>query len=189
MTKLICPHCGNPTTTKHDQPYESLRDDQEFIVSMCRYSEGLYTEARIRKRYGLADEVWERLGADEALIERIEEEKIARRRAGTSVREKAQLRVTKSPDILDTLMCDNNTPPRSRIESARELRALAAVGPEATPAAERFSIVINLGEDHKLIKIDKPIRPGPDDDEVIDQKLLPMIAANKREDGGNGNPL
>jgi hypothetical protein len=47
-------------------------------------------------------------------------------------------------------------------------------------------ITINLGEDHKLI-IDKPIRPtAHDDGEVIEQELLPMIAANKRKDGGDG---
>ena len=47
-------------------------------------------------------------------------------------------------------------------------------GPQAAPAADRFIITIDLGEDYKL-KIDKPRKPGLDDDKVIDatpQKAL-----------------
>jgi len=47
-------------------------------------------------------------------------------------------------------------------------------GPQAAPAADRFIITIDLGEDQKLT-IDKPRKPGLDDDKVIDatpQKAL-----------------
>jgi len=40
-------------------------------------------------------------------------------------------------------------------------------GPQAAPAADRFIITIDLGEDYKL-KIDKPRKPGLDDDKIIE---------------------
>jgi len=168
-------------------------DNHEFIADMCRYSEGVLTEAQVKRRWQkvIDDATWSQLGEDEELITLIQAEKIRRIRSGQTAKEKAQLHVTKSPDILDAIMSDNSTPPRHRIESAKELRALAAIGPEATSTEERFSIVINLGEDHKLIKIDKPIRPGViDDDEVIESAPQELLAiASKREDDNGGQPV
>ena len=76
--------------------------------------------------------------------------------------------------MLGGILNDDGASPRHRIESARELRQIADNGPGATPAADRFIITIDLGEDQKLT-IDKPRKPGLDDDKVIDatpQKAL-----------------
>ena len=44
------------------------------------------------------------------------------------------------------------------------------------------------GEDHKLV-IDKQIKPTTNDKEVIDITPLAAIAANRRTEDGNGNPV
>jgi len=184
----ICPHCGQPMREANSTSdlAQTLLTNTEFLADMARFAETILSEADVRKRHYLNDNDWERLGSDERLIRAIEDEKIRRVRNGAHAREKAQQVFVKAPDVLDEILSDKSASPRHKIESSRELRAIAAVGPEATPTAERFVITINLGEDHKLI-IDKPIRPtAHDDGEVIEQELLPMIAANKRKDGGDG---
>jgi hypothetical protein len=168
---------------------QTLLTNTEFLADMARFAEAILSEADVRKRHYLNDNDWERLGSDERLIRAIEDEKIRRVRNGAHAREKAQQVFVKAPDVLDEILSDKSASPRHKIESSRELRAIAAVGPEARPTEERYSIVINLGEDHKLV-IDKPIRPTAHDTEVIEQELIPMIAAkNREEDGGNGEPV
>ena len=184
----ICPYCGQPMREANSTSdlAQTLLTNTEFLADMARFAETILSEADVRKRHYLNDNDWERLGSDERLIRAIEDEKIRRVRNGAHAREKAQQVFVKAPDVLDEILSDKSASPRHKIESSRELRAIAAVGPEAAPTAERFVITINLGEDHKLI-IDKPIRPtAHDDGEVIEQELLPMIAANKRKDGGDG---
>jgi hypothetical protein len=87
---------------------------------------------------------------------------------------------------------DDGASPRHRIESARELRAISAVGPEATPATDRFEITINLGADvverySKSIAID-PNDVDPNDIETTPQGLLAVIAAKKKDDS-SGEPV
>jgi hypothetical protein len=170
---------------KTQQAPTDLSKDHDFIADLSRFSEGILNETDVRKKHYLSDEDWERLGSDERLIRAIEDEKIRRVRNGSHAREKAQQVFVTAPGVLDRILHDDGVSPRHKIESARELRAIAAVGPEAQPTADRFSIVINLGEDHK-IKIDQPIRPN---DKVIDSTALPMIAAKNREDDGSGEPI
>jgi hypothetical protein len=164
---------------------QTLLTNTEFLADMARFAEAILSEADVRKKHYLSDEDWERLGSDERLIRAIEDEKIRRVRNGSHAREKAQQVFVTAPGVLDRILHDDGVSPRHKIESARELRAIAAVGPEAQPTGDRFSIVINLGEDHK-IKIDQPIRPN---DKVIDSTALPMIAAKNREDDGSGEPI
>jgi hypothetical protein len=187
----ICPHCGQPMREANSTSdlAQTLLTNTEFLADMARFAEAILSEADVRKRHYLNDNDWERLGSDERLIRAIEDEKIRRVRNGAHAREKAQQVFVKAPDVLDEILSDKSASPRHKIESSRELRAIAAVGPEARPTEERYSIVINLGEDHKLV-IDKPIRPTAHDTEVIEQELIPMIAAkNREEDGGNGEPV
>jgi hypothetical protein len=167
---------------------QTLLTNTEFLADMARFAEAILSEADVRKKHYLSDEDWERLGNDDALVRAIEAEKIRRTRSGATARERAQQLFVAAPNVLGDIMNDTDASPRHRIESARELRQVAAVGPEAQPTEERFSIVINLGEDHKLV-IDKPIRPTAHDTEVIEQELIPMIAAKNREDDGSGEPI
>jgi len=169
---------------------KSLLDNTEFVVDLCRFAENLASEAQIRKKYRLSDASWETLGANDTLVEQTEAEKLRRERLGLTARERAQRAFSRVPTVLDGILNDDSASPRHRIESAKELRVIADNGPEATPAADIFRIVINLGGDQ--IKIDKALgKVDPHDGEVIDgtHGLLPVIAARKREDDGSGEPV
>jgi hypothetical protein len=153
----------------------SLINDHGFVADMARFADKILSEAEIRKKYYLSDEDWERAGSDDALVRAIQDEKTRRVRSGLHAKEKAQKVFIKAPDVLDEILSDKNASPRHRIESSRELRAIAAVSPEHTPAAERFVININLGAG-EVLRFNKPIAPGIDDDgNLIEQKPLPMI--------------
>jgi hypothetical protein len=171
-----------------------LEDNHEFISDFARYCEGILDEKFLRRKYRFDDSTWESLGNNEALIEAIETEKIRRMRNGDSAREKAQQLFVTAPGVLGNILHDDDASPRHRIESARELRTIAANGPEAAPAADRFQITINLGADvveryDKSIAID-PNDVDPNDTDTTPQGLLPMIAAkNKSRDGSDGEPI
>ena len=178
---------------------KSLLDNHEFIVSLARYAEGQegYTEAAVRKKYRLPDDVWQGLGDDEELVEAIEAEKVRRIRNGACARERAQQLFASVPTTLGKILNDPAMPARQRIESAKELRAVSAnTGPEAAPATdEKFHITIVLNADEK-IRVSKATGLIPNDVEAIEhdadtapQSLLAIAAANKRTDDGDGNPV
>lgn len=162
---------------------DSLINNLEFITDLARFAEGLYTQQDVKKKYRFDDDAWAKLGKDETLIEAIQAEKVRRIRNGSSAREKAQQLFVKAPDVLDSILSDDKASPRYRIEASKELRMVANNGPETIPAADRFIITINLGEDHKLV-INKPIAVGPDDGEIINHEPQAMIAAKKDENDG-----
>jgi hypothetical protein len=161
---------------------------RELIVDCARYSEGLLTEKEVKKKHCFDDATWERLGQDDALVEAIEAEKLRRVRSGLAKRELAQKHVVKAPDVLNTIMLDPAASPKHRIDSAKVLDQFAANGLEAAPAADRFVITINLGAD--VLKFDKSIAIDPNDVDPNDTntKMLPIIAAKKKDDG-NGEPI
>lgn len=152
---------------------QTLITKTEFLADMARFAEGALSESDVRKRHYLSDEDWERLGSDDALVRAIQDEKTRRIRNGTHAREKAQKVFVKTPDVLDEILSDKSASPRHRIEASRELRATAAVGPEAQPPTEMFHITINLGDDYKL-QVSQPIRPTPGNNELIDSTVLPL---------------
>jgi hypothetical protein len=169
----------------------NLSKDQGFITDLARFAESICTEADVRKKWRLSNEDWERLGSDDALVRTIEDEKIRRIRNGTHAREKAQQVFVETPTVLGDILRDNDASPRHRIEAAREIRAVAATGPEAQSPAERFVITINLGAD-QVLRFDKSVTPVANDKdvEVIDSTAFPMIAAKNREgNDDNGEPL
>jgi hypothetical protein len=98
---------------------------RELIVDLARFSEGVLTEKQVRKRHRLPDATWKSMGDDDLLVEKIEAEKIRRIRDGSSKREKAQLHVTKAPDILDNIMSDTSASPRHRVDAIKVLDGLA----------------------------------------------------------------
>ena len=69
---------------------QTLMKDQSFIEDLCRFSEGIFTEAAVRKRWRLSESDWVRLGSDDELVRAIEEEKLRRIRSGATKREIAQ---------------------------------------------------------------------------------------------------
>src|SRR5262249_688329 len=174
---------GDPTDprwrlTMHDAG--TLIDNHEFVSDLARFAEGLYTEAAIKKKYHFDDATWASLGEDDALVEAIEAEKIRRVRNGATARERAQQLFTEAPNVLGTIMKNDDASPRHRIEAAREIRQVAANGPEAASAADRFIITINLGEDAKL----RSAKPDPNDVIVIDAtpRKTPAAITDKTED-------
>ena len=165
-----------------------LENDLEFIADCCRFAEKILTEAQVRKKYRLPDDIWERLGSNDALVEKIEAEKIRRIRDGSSKRERAQLLVVQAPDVLSGILLDANASPRHRIDSAKALDDFAANGPDAAPASDRFQITINLGADLDgkpvIEKYDKSIAINADDTPPV----RAAITAKKREENG-GEPV
>jgi len=152
----------------------------------------LLSEEAVRRKYCFDDGAWGKLGDNEALIEAIEAEKIRRVRDGSAARERAQQLFATAPSVLGDILHDDSASPRHRIESARELRQIAANGPEAAPAADRFVITINLGAE--VLHFDKSIAidandVDPNDTDTAPQGLPAIVAANQRKDDGGGDPL
>ena len=128
----------------HLMPLDSERG-LELITDLARYAEGLLDEAAVKKMYRFSDEDWDRMGSNDELVEKIQAEKTRRIRNGSSARERAQTLFAEAPAVLGTILHGDDVSPRHKIESARELRAIAANGPEATAPETRFIISIDLG--------------------------------------------
>jgi len=147
----------------------------ELIQDACRFAEGLITEKAVRKKWHFDETTWSKLGEDEAFIEKVDRERDRRTKTGACARERAQQVFEKCPPALEKILEDKSANPRHVVEVSREIRAIAAVGPEAQSASEIFQITINLGAG-EVIHFSKSITPGIDDNgNVIEQKPLPMI--------------
>ena len=179
-----CPHCGHPyhpsRSTTDPLP---LINDHSFISDLARFAEGIVSQQDVKKKYRLEESEWDALGENDELVRAVDAEKVRRIRNGSSARERAQLKFVAAPDVLGNILTDNSASPRHRFEASRELRAVASVGPEATPTEDRFQITINLGAD-QVIHIDKPIKPGPDphDGEIIDATPQAAIPDGSKDD-------
>ena len=167
-------------------PTSSLIDDHGFIVDMARYADGLLTEAQIKKKYRFDAATWNQLGTDDALVEKIEAEKLRRIRDGSTKRERAQVEVIDAGPILGKIMRDPDANEKHRIDSIKTLDQLAANGPQAAPAADRFIISIQLGAD--VEHYNKSIAIDPNDADPNEQELIPF-ASFEKEDGEDGQPL
>jgi hypothetical protein len=156
----------------------SLIENQDLILDCCKFAEGLKTEKAIRKKWHFDETTWSELGKDEAFIEKVDRVRELRTKTGACARERAQQVFEKCPPALEKILDDKSANPRHVVEVSREIRAIAAVGPEAQPTTEMFTININLGA-NEVIRFSKPITPGLDDDgNIIEQKPLPMIEDN-----------
>jgi hypothetical protein len=166
-------------------------DDHDFIVTMARFADGLETRAAVKKRFNFSDEIWESLGSNDRLVEAISRESARRLADGSTARERAQVLYAEVPPVLGEIL-KKSASDRNRIESARELRAISSVGPEATTASERFVISIILNGDVETYNKSRAIDVNdinPDDPDSAPQKLVAIVAADKPTDGGNGNAL
>src|SRR5262249_13869009 len=133
----------------------NLDSDQgrELVADLCRFAENILDEKFIRRKYRLPESVWKNLGEDDALLEKIEAEKIRRMRDGSSKRELAQKHIMRGPTVLGAIMDDTNASPRHRVDAIKTLDGLATNGPESAAAADRFQIVINIG--NESLRFDK----------------------------------
>jgi hypothetical protein len=137
------------------------------VADCARFSEGVLTEAAVKKRHHFDDATWEALGDNEALIEAIEAEKLRRIRSGAAKREKAQQLVVKAPDILSNIMSDPAQSARHRVDAIKTLDAFAANGPGDARASETVF----------LIKFD--LTAGGGDVETIEKTLGPMKSSSE----------
>src|SRR5262249_28057923 len=99
----------------------ALANNFELITDLTRFAEGLLEEKHIRKKYRFNEATWTALGTDEKFIEAVELERIRRVRDGSFKRERSQQHVTKAPDILNAIMCDERLSAKHRIDSAKVL--------------------------------------------------------------------
>lgn len=129
-----------------------------FISDCSRNRERLLSDQRLCEKYGLTMDAWAEIAKNSAFRLAVSAEHERRISNGDAAKEAAAKFFTKAPEVLDTILNDKSANARHRIEAAKELRATAGTGAESTPAADRFVITINLGEDHKL-EINKRIAP------------------------------
>ena len=126
----------------------SLVNNLELIQDLARYSEGLFTREQVKRRWKklITEEMWDTLGSNDELVDRIEAEKVRRVRDGSAKREKAQQHVVAAPDILNGIMSDPKQSAKHRIDSAKALDSLTG-NPAEAAQQERIVIRIDLGAD------------------------------------------
>jgi hypothetical protein len=171
----------------------SLIDNDEFILAMTRYSEGLqgYSEPEVRRRWGnLSEKDWTASGADDRLVERIQETKMARVKSGAAKRERAQQHVVAAVDVVNGIVTDQKANARHRLDGAKLLNAFSGFTADTPTDEEHVIVTINLGSD--VLRFGGPVRPSPAGGKIIDNTPDPipgfMIPPNKDGSGGN-NPL
>jgi hypothetical protein len=153
---------------------QSLINDQGFLEDLARFTDGILTEKQVRQKYHLFNEAtWEQLAKDEALIEAIELERTRRVRSGATKRELAQNHIVSAPKILNDILTDPKANAKHRIDSAKALDALANPGSQAADTGDRVIVTITLSADEKLT-FNKPIRPTPNDDKIVDVTPAPV---------------
>jgi hypothetical protein len=191
-----------------------LIDDDEFVLAMARYADGIWTQAQVKKRFRFDDATWQKLGSDDRLVDKIETLKELRIRRGDTKRERAQQRVVQAPEVLGNIMMSADASPKHRIDAAKALDAFAN-GPEATPAAPvgQFLIQIDLGggeiirypasddDQHdkttekllavspKAVEHDSDPRHNDDETERLATPWGLFLTANKQGGGNGGQPL
>ena len=79
---------------------------------------------------------------------------------GDAAREAAAKLFAEAPEVLGTILHNEQASPRHRIEAARELRTTANAGAEkGGDTADRVVVHINLGGDQKLVVDSGPLKP------------------------------
>jgi hypothetical protein len=171
-------------------------EDDELVEDLARYSDGTLSEAAVKARHHLSNDVWAKLGEDDELVRRIEDRKLARIRGGQTKRERAQIEVADAGPILGKLMRSPDTNARHVIDSVRALDSLATGGGEAAAAGTRFEIRIDLsaGGEPQVLHFNKSIEINcndvdPNDIDAGPQDVIAAIAMNKSTDSDNGGHL
>src|SRR5262249_9986180 len=137
--------------------------------------EGLVSREQVKRRWRklISNEMWDELGSNDELVDRIEAEKVRRVHDGSAKREKAQLAVVKAPAVLEEILLNTQASPKHRIDASRTLDQFVG---NAAEAAEQdgVKIVIIVGNDKNLFST-KAVRPDSND-KIIDatpQELPP----------------
>jgi hypothetical protein len=157
----------------------SCRENDELLADLARFSEGLYTEQFVRRKYRdlLNDDDWVHLATDDLLVEMVEAEKLKRVRNGAFKREKSQELIIKGPAILDDIMTDQKQSAKHRIDAIKTLDQLADNGPGAAPEADRVIIRIDLtAGGGEVVEFNKSLKVDPNPN-IIDSTAQEQLEA------------
>jgi hypothetical protein len=139
----------------------------EFAGDCARNVEGLLPESELRAKYQVSDDEWARLANNDELLRAVRTELDRRIMSGEAAREAAQRHFAKAPSILNEILRNEAISPRHRIEAAKELRQVAAGARENAATGEKFSIVIDLGGDYRLVReFEQPVHLLGDDGDM-----------------------
>jgi hypothetical protein len=123
-----------------------------FVVDCARNRERLFSDDQIREKYDITPDAWVEIAKNKSLRLAINSESERRMLNGTAAQEAAAKVFAESPEVMGTILRDQQANPRHRIEASKELRATARFDDEKPGAdAEHFTITINLGADEKLV--------------------------------------
>jgi hypothetical protein len=133
-----------------------------FVTDACRAGEAVVSDQDLMTKYDLTPEELQAIANTKAVERAIRNEREHRLRSGIATRELAAKSYFKAPTVLDSIMMNEQSNPRHRIESAKELRVISTPENQNNPAQSgMFHIVINLGDES--IEFNKPIAVNADD--------------------------
>jgi hypothetical protein len=139
-----------------------------FVVDCARNRERLFSDDQIREKYDISPDAWGEIAKNKALRLAINSESERRMLNGTAAQEAAAKVFAESPEVMGTILRDQQANPRHRIEASKELRATARFDDEKPGAdTERFTITINLGnapEDKIFVDCGPPKQPKENPD-------------------------
>ena len=131
-----------------------------FITDCARNREKLLSDQQICEKFGITFEALTEIGANKAVRLAVNAEHQRRLVNGDAAREAAAKLFAEAPEVLGTILRNEQASPRHRIEAARELRTTANAGAEkGGDTADRVVVHINLGGDQKLVVDSGPLKP------------------------------
>ena len=118
-----------------------------FLTDLCRNKERLFSDQQVCAKYEIEPANWTQITQSKAIRLAVNAEHERRMLNGTAAQEAAARIFTESPEVMGSILRDQQANPRHRVEASRELRATARFDDDEKPSAdaERFVITINLG--------------------------------------------
>jgi len=170
-----------PPSKPTPKPDHSLIDNFEFIQDLARYGEGLFTREQVKRRWRklISNEMWDTLGSNDELVDRIEAEKVRRIRDGSCKRERAQLLVADKPQILSDIATNPKSNAKHRVDAIKVLDSLTG-NPAEAEQRDRVVITIRLDKDEPPLVIDAAVKPNTID--VTPQEEPPRRAITDYSD-------
>jgi hypothetical protein len=214
----------SPSIAKPDDSAVTLRGVQvplnsdigsAFVTDLSRNKERLFSDQQVCEKYDIAPDNWTTITQNKALRLLVNAEHERRMLNGTAAQESAAKIFTEAPEVLGSILRDQQASPRYRIEASRELRATARAGDEKPGTnSERVIIRIDLGADTRakglpndpadVLVFDTTVQrnadPNPDPtntttDQTIDQtpmieqdQIIPIKRGRGRPPGSKNKP-
>jgi hypothetical protein len=139
-----------------------------FVTDLSRNKERLFSDQQVCEKYDITPDDWTTIAQNKALRLLVNAEHERRMLRGTAAQEAAAKVFAESPEVMGTILRDQQANPRHRIEASKELRATARFDDEKPGAdAEHFTITINLGnapEDKLVFDCGPPKQPKENPD-------------------------